>query len=277
MKLSFSTLGCPDWSFDEILLRAGRYGFDGVAFRGVQGELDLTKVREFSRLSIANTRRRLKDAGLAASMVLTSASMMIPDAQELEEGLRLAEAHIDLASDLECPYVRVFGGRMVSGLSQAAAVRRTGDRLRRLGDYAAQRGVCALIETHDDWVVTPLLRRAVEAAESPSVGILWDIHHPYRIAGESISQTWDIIGPWVRFVDIKDSVTDFGARLGYRYVQVGDGDIPLESALRVLRAANYDGWLTLEWEKLWHPDLEDAAVAFPEFVARIRRLLQFSS
>ena len=48
MKLSFSTLGCPNWSFDEILLRANQYGYDGVAFRGLGGEFDLTKVPEFS-------------------------------------------------------------------------------------------------------------------------------------------------------------------------------------------------------------------------------------
>jgi sugar phosphate isomerase/epimerase len=272
MKLSFSTLGCPDWSFDEILLRARQYGYHGVAFRGIRRELDLTKVPEFSPLTIANTRRRLKDAGLAASMILTSASMMIADPEELEVILRLAERHIDLASDLECPCVRVFGGRMVPGLSHAAGVQRTGDRLRRLGDYGAQRGVQVLIETHDDWVVTSLLRRAIEAADNPNIGVLWDVHHPYRIAGESISHTWNAIGPWVRSVDVKDSVTDFQARLGYRYVQIGDGEIPLEEALRVLKEAHYAGWLTFEWEKLWHPDLEDATVVLPEFVARMRGL-----
>jgi hypothetical protein len=31
MKLSFSTLGCPAWSYQDILRRAAEYGFDGVA------------------------------------------------------------------------------------------------------------------------------------------------------------------------------------------------------------------------------------------------------
>ena len=47
MKLSFSTLGCPGWSFGEIVLRASQYGYEGVAFRGLGGQLDLTKVPEF--------------------------------------------------------------------------------------------------------------------------------------------------------------------------------------------------------------------------------------
>jgi sugar phosphate isomerase/epimerase len=276
MKLSFSTLGCPKWSFDEIVHRASQYGYQGVAFRGLGGELDLTKVPEFLPSARANTRRRLKEAGLATSMVLTSAAMMIADLEQLEAALRLGQSHIDIASDLECPSIRVFGGQIPSGVSQAAAIRRAGDRLHRLGDYAAQRGVFVLIETHDDWVVTSRLRLALEAAEHPNVGVLWDVHHPVRIAGESVAQAWTNVGPWVRGVDFKDSVTDFEARLGYRYVQIGDGEIPLKEALKILKAAGFDGWLTFEWEKLWHPDLADPSVAFPEFIVRIRALLEAS-
>jgi sugar phosphate isomerase/epimerase len=274
MKLSFSTLGCPNWSFDEIALRASQYGYDGVAFRGIGGELDLTKVPEFFPPALANTRHRLKEAGLATSMVLTSAVMMIAEPEKLEASLQLGQSHIDIASALECPYIRVFGGQMPVGISHAAAVRWAGERLHRLGDYAAQRGVDVLIETHDDWVVTSRLRRAVEAADHPNVGVLWDVHHPVRIAGESVAQVWANIGPWVRSVDIKDSITDFEARLGYQYVRIGDGEIPLKDALRILKAAGFDGWLTFEWEKVWHPNLADPSVAFPEFIARIRALLE---
>ena len=129
MKLSFSTLGCPNWSFDEIMCRAGQYGYDGVAFRGLGGELDLTKVPEFSSTARANTRRRLKEAGLTTSMVLTSAAMLIADAERLEAALQLGQSHIDIASDLECLYIRVFGGQIPPGLSHAAAIRWAGDRL----------------------------------------------------------------------------------------------------------------------------------------------------
>jgi sugar phosphate isomerase/epimerase len=274
MKLSFSTLGCPNWSFDEVLRRASQYGYDGVAFRGLGGQLDLTKVPEFLPIARANTRRQMKEAGLATSMILTSATMMIADAEMLEASLQLGQSHIDIASDLECPYIRVFGGQIPVGVSYPAAVRRAGDRLRRLGAYAEQRGVEVLIETHDDWVVTSRLSRAVEAADHPNVGILWDVHHPIRIAGESLAQTWTNIGPWVRSVDIKDSVTDFEARLGYRYVPIGDGDTPIQDALKILKSAGYDGWLTFEWEKHWHPDLAEPSVAFPAFIASIRTLLE---
>ena len=40
MKLSFSTLGCPAWTLDQIVKRAAQYRFDGIAFRGLGGELE---------------------------------------------------------------------------------------------------------------------------------------------------------------------------------------------------------------------------------------------
>ena len=39
-----------------------------------------------------------------------------------------------------------------------------------------------------------------------------------------------------------------------------------------LRAANYDGWYTLEWEKRWHPEIEGPEIAIPAFADFIRAL-----
>lgn len=47
MKLSFSTLGCPDWSFQTILDEAQRLGFDGIEIRGIEGEMDVAKIPYF--------------------------------------------------------------------------------------------------------------------------------------------------------------------------------------------------------------------------------------
>jgi hypothetical protein len=78
MKLSFSTLGCPNCSFDEIALRASQYGYDGVAFRGLGGELDLTRVPEFFPAALANTRHRLKEAGLGFEWTVATGRAWLP-------------------------------------------------------------------------------------------------------------------------------------------------------------------------------------------------------
>ena len=42
MKLSFMTLGCPNWDLDTICRRGKEYGYDGVDFRGYLDTLDIT-------------------------------------------------------------------------------------------------------------------------------------------------------------------------------------------------------------------------------------------
>jgi sugar phosphate isomerase/epimerase len=273
MKLSFSTLGCPQWSFEQILENGRQYGFDAVAFRGVLAQLDLTKVPEFAPAERAHSRARLRAAGLEPSMLLTSTRLMVANKDELEAGLRSAEAHIDLAADLGAPSIRVFGGPLEVGLSRAEAVRRAAERLRRLGDHAATRDIVVLLETHDDFTDPALVRRIMEATAHPAVGVLWDIHHPFRMLEVPLDAAWREVGPWVKSCDIKDSVTDISARLGYRYVELGSGELPLDEALTLLRSVGYDGALTFEWEKLWHPELAEPEQSFPAFIRVMREKL----
>ncbi len=48
LNLSFSTLGCPDWSFDKIIDFAKSNNYTGLEVRGILRQMDLTKVPEFS-------------------------------------------------------------------------------------------------------------------------------------------------------------------------------------------------------------------------------------
>jgi hypothetical protein len=35
---------------------------------------------------------------------------------------------------------------------------------------------------------------------------------------------------------------------------------------------NYDGYVSFEWEKYWHPEIEEPEVALPDFINAIRKL-----
>jgi len=48
MKLSFSTLACPDWTIPQITAMAAGAGYDGIELRFVQGEDSLWKLPVFS-------------------------------------------------------------------------------------------------------------------------------------------------------------------------------------------------------------------------------------
>ena len=267
MKLGASTLGCPDWTLDEILDRLPRYGYEGVELRGLGPDLDLTQSPAFAPSAIAETRRRFADAGLVICGVDTSCSFTDPDpaiwARNLEEGRRA----IDLAASLGAPTIRVFGGDIGDETERPEAVKRVASALIELGDYAAASGtVQVVLETHDAFSTGVQAAEVLEQAPHPRVRALWDLHHPFR-QGEAPEETFRALGPYLEQAHVKDSEP------GGTYCLLGEGDIPVLAMLRLLKSGGYDGWLNLEWEKRWIRGLADPAVAFPQYVARLREYL----
>src|SRR5438045_5068688 len=79
--LAFSTLGCPDCSFEKITDYAVQYGYKGIELRGIKHELDLTKCNEFSSAkNISATNKLMKDKGLRLVDLGSSATMHFSDA-----------------------------------------------------------------------------------------------------------------------------------------------------------------------------------------------------
>lgn len=60
---------------------------------------------------------------------------------------------------------------------------------------------------------------------------------------------------------------------GYRYVLMGEGDVPVLEILRRLKQMGYGGYLSLEWEKGWHPELEPPEIAIPDYIRKMKGYL----
>ena len=87
--LSFSTLGCPDWSFTKITDFAAANNYNGIELRGILREMDLTKCPEFSTPQhIAATLSVMKDKNLAFVDLGSSANLHIGDSTRKKEKLR---------------------------------------------------------------------------------------------------------------------------------------------------------------------------------------------
>lgn len=266
MKLGTSTLGCPDWTLAEILTHVKSFGYDGVELRGLGPDLDLTQSPAFaSPTAIAESRRAFVAAGLEICSVDTSASFTdrgnAPRAQEE------ARRGVDLAAALGAPLVRVFGGGVPQGATRADALGSLVENLHALGEYAATAGeVTIVLETHDAFSTGAQVAEALAQVDHPRIGALWDLHHPYR-QGEAPETTWKALVPSLRHTHVKDSHPAHG------YCLLGEGDIPIFEMLRLLKQGGYDGWLSLEWEKRWHPNLAAPSVAFPQYAAKLREYL----
>jgi sugar phosphate isomerase/epimerase len=261
LPLAFSTLGCPGWEWTKVLEFAQANGFAAIELRGVKGNLDLPSLPEFAPGRIAQSRKEVADHGLKVSDLGASSQMHVADPTERAKQLADAKRFIDLASAMEVPYVRVFGNEIKGPREEVIA--RVVDGLHQLGEYAGPKGVTVIIESHGEFVESPLLKEVLARADSKNVALLWDAHHTFVDGHEQPEQTVADLGTWIRHTHLKDSVPDAKGR---KYVLTGTGEVPVERQVMALRKIGYKGYYCFEWEKLWHPDLQEPEVAFPDYV-----------
>jgi sugar phosphate isomerase/epimerase len=166
--------------------------------------------------------------------------------------------------------IRVYGGRIPEGVSREDADRWVAEGMRQLADYGGKHGVYIAIETHDDYTNTAVVKEVIEQADNEYAAVLWDVHHPYRTVGQSMQECWDNIGRYTVDTHFKDSYLTDEDESGFRYGLMGEGDVPSQEAMQILKDNGYDRYYTLEWEKKWKPYLPEADVGFPQYVEKMK-------
>ncbi len=270
MKLAYSTLACPDWSIDKILASGVENGYQGIEFRGLGPDVDLTKSDAFSTsLSCMKTRGLVENAGLSTACISTSMQVVAKSQTDAAfiESVNDGRKNIEIAADMHAPVIRVFCGNIPDNTTKEDAIANGARLLNILGDYAAENGVKIAVETHDAFMSSVLLAEIIFATDHDAVGVLWDVHHPYRFCGESPAFTMENIGKNIIHTHFKDSI---GTAENCQYKLMGEGDIPNLEAIKLIAESGYDGYYTLEWEKRWHADLEDAEISIPQFAEKMR-------
>ncbi len=261
-KLGFSTLGCPSYDIDQVIALAKNNNFSGLEIRFIRGQVDLPKLEEFSPARIKETRRRFDDSGIQVVCIDTSVRMNSLDELERRRQLESSRIHCAIAEGLGARYLRVFGGPIPEHQDREATLTAIVKGLSRDADETSARGVTSLLETHDHFSTSESILDLFSRGASRTLGVLWDTLHTYR-HGESGAHTWAQLGQRVQHVHVKDSA--HSSRKGFDLVLMGEGTVPIPSFLEVLKTAKYDGYVHFEWEKAWHPEIEEPEVAIPHF------------
>lgn len=273
MKLAFTTLGCPGWDIDTICEKGAAFGYDGVDFRGLQEEIDITITPEFTT-NLSETKRKLDDAGLAVPNISTSISVCVPE--KVDQFLDEAKRTIPIANVLGTSSLRVFGNGNVEDHSKEELADFGQDLIEQLLALDGGRDLKWVFETHDHWIASQDCKLLLDRIPNPAFGALWDMGHTARVGGEAPADTLAALGDRVYYTHVKDAIYDTShseaMQDGWRYVSPGTGQLPLAEAIALLKDKGYDGWVMFEHEKRWHMELPEPEVIFPEFVAWFRSL-----
>jgi sugar phosphate isomerase/epimerase len=186
----------------------------------------------------------------------------------IEEGRRM----LALAAALGAPGIRIFGDRVQPGATRDETEAWIADGLQILADEGRALGVGAWLETHGDFAAAPATEAILARVRvAPAVGVVWDPANAFAEFGEAPADGWAVIGKRVRHVHIKDirpPADPSAARsTPWTPVLMGIGTFPAKDVVALLAHVGFDGYLSYEWEKRWHPAIEQPEVALPHFAA----------
>ena len=175
-----------------------------------------------------------------------------------------------IAADLGALAVRAFIGVVEDAVSPDALVARAINGLTPAVEHAAQVGVAIAIEPHDDFVRSETLVPILRGLDHPAVGAIWEIGNAWE-AGEDPAVGGPALGPWIRYVQLKDGC---GRGAEWRLTEIGQGEVPLGAALTMLATKGALPPLSVEWERAWHPELAPAEVVLGPALAAVRNLVR---
>jgi sugar phosphate isomerase/epimerase len=267
MKMSFSTLACPDWTMPQIIAIASTNGYEGIELRFVENEDALWKLPAFRGRELPLIKRALQDHSLAIPCVDTSCRFHFPDANQrtrwFDEGVRMA----DLAASLGAPGIRVFGDAIQPGATRASTRSWIAESIRKLAENIASTGVEVWLETHGDFASAPETEAILVEAGQPPVGVVWDPANCLLEHGETPQEGGARLQSSIRLTHLKDLCLEH--KKG-KHALTGDGNFPLMEVRTALQQLNYSGFVSFEWEKKWHPEIPDANLALPHFARWFR-------
>lgn len=262
--LAFSTLGCPDWTFEHAAQQAAQHGYKALEVRLYNGDIIPADLSQSERDSI---RRILAANNIGIIGLGASTRFAFPDAAERQANVDELIKYIELAAALEVPLVRTFGSPGQITISMDDAITYAAEALNQVAPTAERLGVTVALETHDAFCKGVDVAAVMAQVDSSNIGAIWDVHHPFRM-GEEIETTWKVLGPRVKHVHIKDGVRR--ADGSWQLVLLGKGEVPCRQVIELLNREGYQGYVAAEWEKKWHPEIEEPEIALPQHAEVLR-------
>lgn len=264
MKLSIFGSWIDLCSMDKVA------GVNGIEICGFGKDILTDQVKPFSELPLSQTIENLSKLHIKIPCI--SSGCCLKFAEKAEENYGEIEQYIILASKLRIPYIGILADiePQPNGEVDDEVVINV---LQQLVPIAEERGVTLLVETNGVYSDSARLCRLLDNVASDAVAALWEIHHPYRFAGENLAKTVQNLGAYIKYVRIKDSVMENGT---IRYCMIGEGELPFDEMMRALHSINYNGYVSFQWVNCWVAEQDDPSIVFSNYINYLRSNIEKS-
>jgi sugar phosphate isomerase/epimerase len=214
---------------------------------------------EFDEAYLLKLKRHAYLRGVAVSGTAVGNVFTHPKGEERRKEIDYVKNWIRYAAVMGAPHIRVFAGNARKGVSQKEAEKNFLECYEECLELAGEKGIFLGLENHGGIVSeADALVRIMKAVDSPWAGINLDSgnFHTTDPYGDLAK-----IAPYAVNVQMKVSLKRKDAK--------EKEPIDLPRLLKILRAVNYQGWFTLEYE-----EEQDAEKAVPGILTEMAALLK---
>ncbi len=179
-----------------------------------------------------------------------------PGSEERARDLAHVKQWIDYAAEMDAPHIRIFAGKAPKNVELDKALDWVAEGINESLEYAAKRGVVLGLENHGGVTARAKDHLAIcdRVGKHPNFGINLDSGNYHTDCYEELAMA----APRAVNVQIKVRISDNdGNRLDTDMARVRD----------ILVAANYKGWVALEYE-----EKEDPKVAIPRYLEQMKKV-----
>jgi len=293
MKTAGHTMGTPERTLEEAARLFANIGMDGI-------EIVFQKDYKCG-LSIQTTDQEAKRFKSLFDSIGIEAICLTPypsDFNSLIEAQRddaCSEVFrcIQIGKILGTKYIRIYGGKQLTGdyTDYDEKLAMLCQSMRNLGDEAAKNDITLVLENHFNTMTFDATStvKVINAINHPAVKALYDQTNIAFLYGEPAEVALSMQKDIIAYVHVKDMVfSKPGMKFNAadvthvtkeeRHVRSkipGDGIIPWKYILSTLTEYGYNGYLSFEYERRWHPDdLPDADIGMRQGFNYIRSLLE---
>jgi sugar phosphate isomerase/epimerase len=250
--------GCCAYSFLKYL-KSGQMTMPefiekGVELRTVGLDMTVYWFKSTDPAYLASLRHAGFKAGTPFSGAACGSSMVQGDKAKRAETLEEIKKWVDVADQLGCPHLRVFGGKLPPSASLADGVDWIAETMKPACDYSGKKGITLGIEDHDG--VTQNADTCLEImhrVDSPFAGINLDITHFIPTPTQDAYAQIEACVPYATHTHIRDHFDD-------------GTPIDLDRVWRMFAQGGYHGYTSIEYEG------KDPMTGVPKLMAKVRAL-----